>query len=607
MRQLFPFSAFLLISTLLMAQSGPDRAYQDQILSVAKAPYMMSDGRLLYVTEHFSSLVNSSPPEGSVLHCVRDNNELWQYQLADSAFLADYQIVEMQDGSIIVTFWRLGECARITTPEITWIKFANDGTLIERIQRPFTELIDPNKFFISKYIIDPIRKKTIFILSGEAGSSLLQLGTGQTDTLEHMLALPFRPEVANGTGIIIDTIHPNTMWLIGNQGLYKIVDNTIQDSVRYNFNVTQFFPQGIAMAPDGSTISVYSFNGIIHTYAITPEGIGDLIAQTTITNTYPIQLSTLSDGSFCAFGVISNDNMPILSCFRWPSATSLGIVVPQTTQINLNSFIPDIVPTIDYVLLLQISNHFPISESGFDLRTTGEIRRYTWGTGAPIMPYPDVVLESVVTAPDTWGYTFGQFDEFTYINCSGGGTVTIFNKGNSTIQSLVLSAFFERSSFADNCSPDRQMRRRFDNLNLASGQRIQLPLDPFINEATITVFGITTSDKPSIIVWASAPNDLPDANTRDNGLVVTDFFNERTAPGTFNIFPNPVSGDYLAITIVPEDLIQARFRIFNMLGQLVSTPVVVNTEEYYFLPVHDLPKGVYYLTIGEESRLFMRN
>jgi hypothetical protein len=586
-----------------MAQSGFDHSYQERLKTNAKTPYFTSEGRLLYVIDRFSTLFGTGGHGSVTLHCSDENQELWQYELTATTILSEYQIAEKPDGTIIVTYFDFGPCNNFREPDLVWLHLSANGTLINQYKQPVTAITNTGSGFIMRYIIDTKRSALLLLLFSNTDLKLWRMRIGDNPTLEQVSDFTVNMQTEFASEVLIDTTQENTILIPSNVALYKIVDDTIQSIQPYGF---QFFPIDITVAPDGSTVTASSFESAIVTYSLTPEGIGPLVSQTTITNSNVPMLTTLKNGELCSATRLISPFVQQIECYIWPSATALESM-PMITRIELNTFVPEVLPTPDYILIAQTGQHFPIDVSGFQQITTAEVRRHSWGTGAPYLPYPDLVLESVTMAPDTWGYIYGENNENTYINCAGGGTVTVRNQSNTVVQSLVLNAFYEKEDFDDLCAADRQMCRRFDNLNLAFDQRVELPLDPFINERTPTTFSGAPDNKPAIHVWVSAPNDMPDYTPRNNGLIVTDFFSLRAAPGTFHIFPNPVSSDYMTITLVPKDLIQARFRIYNMLGQLVATPIVVNNEEYYYLPVHDLPKGIYYLTIGEESRLFMRN
>jgi hypothetical protein len=599
MRQLIYTITFTLHVLLASAQvPGPDKAYQDALITSAGSPYLMSDGRLLFITEGNLSITGGGRSTGTFLKCLQGNQEVWQYKIAEGTIL-ESDIVVHPDGTIYVGLIDLSPCNGFVETIHVWIQLTSDGQLIKKQTLNLSEILALEQSFTLLMKLSPTQAKAYVLVFNDTATEIRSIDLDNNLTIAKVVTLPIDRQLDFPLSITLDSFGLNTVWVASANNIFKIQGDSVQAIIPGGvFSNTEL----VTFAPDGSTVT-FATRQLISTYAITPEGIGPLLAQTTINSSSIVQLATLTNGELCAIGITGGNT----ECLRWPSSSALASSSPTITKITSATVSYEVIPTIEYILSVHTGQYFPFSIDGNTRRTTAEVRRHAWSTGAPYVTYPDLVLESVNLDPDTWGYTYGGIDNpQTYINCTEGGIVTVLNQSNTTINSLVLTAFYEKLDFIG-CGEDRYMRRRFDNLNLTFGQRIELPLDPFINQNTPGLFGPSPNNKPFIFVWVAAPNDLPDYSPYNNGRVVTDFFNERTPPGIFNVFPNPVTGDILTITIVPQDLDQARFRIYNMLGQLALERKVSNSEEYYYLPIHDLPKGMYCLRVGEESKIFMRN
>ena len=75
-----------------------------------------------------------------------------------------------------------------------------------------------------------------------------------------------------------------------------------------------------------------------------------------------------------------------------------------------------------------------------------------------------------------------------------------------------------------------------------------------------------------------------------------------TGIGTFTIYPNPTNG---ILTILHSEfrILHSTFHITNLMGQTVQTGSL--NAETQQIDVSDLPQGMYFITVGEETRKFV--
>jgi hypothetical protein len=600
----------LLLACILQASaqtSGPDKVYQDALVTTARSPYLMPDGRLLFITEKNLNLFEGKASKGAFLKCLQGNQELWEYKLSEGA-ISDGDIVIRPDGSIYVGFMEHFNCnSSLSESFYTWIHLMPDGQLIKKltleeskiksqpIENAFGMKLAPNQAKAYVLVQNPINRE-VDVRSIDLENNL---------EVKKIDNLPIYGLGDAPVSLTPDTFGLNTVWVASHLNIYKIQGDSLQAIIPGGVTDCNDY---ITFAPDGSTISIAS-SQTITTYAITPDGIGPQLAQIEVNSSNIIQLTTMQNGELCAVGTSGYQwGVPLYNeCIRWPSAIELSDSTQQVTAIPGTRLAPQVIPTLDYILLVQTGKYGSSDIYYYpQYETTAEIRRHAWVTGAPLITYPDLKMRSVNMDPDTWGFIRrNETSTDFYINCPG-GKAAIVNQNDYTINSLVLTALFGSKVFFNDCTEDLFMRRRFDNLNLPPYHSIDLPIDSFIIEGTYNFSSSGNLLEPIIFAWV-VPDNIPDKNPDDNGLSAAYTVVERTPPGKLDVFPNPVSGDYLTATIEDNDLGRAHFRIYNMLGQLVSEQNVQNTNEYYTVPIGDIPKGIYYLRAGNDAKIFIRH
>ena len=84
----------------------------------------------------------------------------------------------------------------------------------------------------------------------------------------------------------------------------------------------------------------------------------------------------------------------------------------------------------------------------------------------------------------------------------------------------------------------------------------------------------------------------------------TDVEEQPASPSSsLRISPMPISGDYLTISNIPASA--SELRIYTLLGEIVHSEAL-NGAERRQISVSDLPAGVYYLRVGMETRMVIK-
>jgi hypothetical protein len=78
---------------------------------------------------------------------------------------------------------------------------------------------------------------------------------------------------------------------------------------------------------------------------------------------------------------------------------------------------------------------------------------------------------------------------------------------------------------------------------------------------------------------------------------------QETIETQFNVYPNPTNGVLVVETRHASSLPAATYRIINLMGQNVQTGSL-NAEPQQ-IDVSDLPQGMYFISVGEETRKFV--
>jgi hypothetical protein len=74
-----------------------------------------------------------------------------------------------------------------------------------------------------------------------------------------------------------------------------------------------------------------------------------------------------------------------------------------------------------------------------------------------------------------------------------------------------------------------------------------------------------------------------------------------TGSGTLNVYPNPTDG--VLNVRLPQCDSPTEYRISNMIGQTLMTGQI--TAENQQIDVSNLPKGMFFISIGKDSRKFV--
>lgn len=171
--------------------------------------------------------------------------------------------------------------------------------------------------------------------------------------------------------------------------------------------------------------------------------------------------------------------------------------------------------------------------------------------------------------------------------------IIVQNTGTDTIHSFYINA---ESTISGPCGTGKYLKV-IDNVNLAPGQSMSIPLD-IINE-----YGIAISNFPysyEFCPWLSCPNFKTDKDHSNDYLCDTAIFQAPTAieeiTGTdiVSIYPNPFDSE-ISIELKNEENLNSTYEIYDVLGEKkMSGKLMQKVKQIDF---SEMPSGVYFLNI----------
>ncbi|NET32026.1 MAG: T9SS type A sorting domain-containing protein [Cyanothece sp. SIO1E1] len=209
----------------------------------------------------------------------------------------------------------------------------------------------------------------------------------------------------------------------------------------------------------------------------------------------------------------------------------------------------------------------------------------------------DVAVEGVsyqnASTPEDLGYS-----------CQGitfsGVEVKIENKGEEVLQEVSLNSRFNRCQGI--CGSAFTYWYDFDNLNLAPGESISLPV------GDISAPGIPEQDQVELCFWISRPNgkidNLGANDIKCERLIINDV--PVVSPDyQVHLFPNPAV-DIVQLDFSDGILSDEQGYIYNTLGQILETFLLPKGTKNKRLDIRHLPQGTYYLSVGAYSEKFVK-
>ncbi len=181
-----------------------------------------------------------------------------------------------------------------------------------------------------------------------------------------------------------------------------------------------------------------------------------------------------------------------------------------------------------------------------------------------------------------------------------GVEVKIENTGEEVLQAVSLNSRFNRCQGI--CGSAFTYWYDFDNLNLAPGESISLPV------GDISAPGIPEQDQVELCFWVTKPNGkIDDQGANDikcERLIIND------APSInpdyqLRLFPNPAV-NILHIDFSDGLLSEKQGYIYNTLGQILETFLLPKGIKNKKLDILHLPPGTYYLSVGNYSEKFVK-
>jgi WD40 repeat protein len=602
---------FIAISTvspaIITAQIFPTIAIQkgktDQIQNLE----VLRSGVGVYMVSSSENLVTQfSEQDSSWIVAVRDGVELWRHEIGNGRFINNGRIYATQDSGVAVIALIGATCLKASVDSLLFMWFDQEGRVTKRHTLEISEVTDSSIEFMADWAYLPQFDQFLIVQARftDPGFAMYTVSKANPATVE-LVCFDQNDEFQFSVKAAVDPTDNNRVWLATTNQVYRY-----EFWERVGVYPAALLTQGNLIAKvsqDGRFLLSTSGDGGIKVVEV--RDAQDMPMYEVVSDTGPannmfayFDADFLPDGRIMAMMSYPFSDDTTLTYRIWPSQNDLQ-TLPTPIGVRTSGGTYHISATSTHLTLGGVDSHFG-SMAFNSFYSTAAIRNFDINTGKPTRDWMDVEISGARTLPDTWGHKLKDAP-FTYrVECSG-IEVTIRNNGPQPLQSVELCAYPPSALFSA-CELPVLVQQRFEGLNLAPGQSTTLTLEGFSHPALMNnQFGFDTS-MPSIAIWASAPNDLPDSAPYNDGVLLTNFFNILPSPGTFRIFPNPVSEDYLFVTIEQEELYQVTFWIYDALGRVVRNQPVPNQGEYYYVPVQGLLPGVYYIKWHDQLVRFVR-
>ncbi len=195
---------------------------------------------------------------------------------------------------------------------------------------------------------------------------------------------------------------------------------------------------------------------------------------------------------------------------------------------------------------------------------------------------PDAALTAIIQASALKIVLLsGQWRTFN----GGQFSVQVTNSGNTTLHSVDVLIGFDKVNGI--CEYRSVERRHFTGLSLEPGESAWLDFGD--------ISGTVQNAAPwQFCFWTTQPNEKPDAN-HDNDVYCHDVSVNTTEShqNPVQIYPNPAESGFWVQT--PSD---APCNLFDVSGRLIQAVHVPAVDQPVFIPVGNLPNGLYFLRQG---------
>lgn len=181
-----------------------------------------------------------------------------------------------------------------------------------------------------------------------------------------------------------------------------------------------------------------------------------------------------------------------------------------------------------------------------------------------------------------------------------GVEVKIENRGEEVLREISLNSRFNRCQGI--CGSAFTYWYDFDNLNLAPGESISLPV------GDIYAPGIPEQDEVELCFWVSKPNgkiDNQGANDIKCQRLIINDISDVDQSFQLTLFPNPAH-DFLQLDFSTGLESNEIGYIYNTLGQILQSFTLPKGSKLKQLNIQGLPRGSFYVSIGSHSEKFIK-
>lgn len=181
-----------------------------------------------------------------------------------------------------------------------------------------------------------------------------------------------------------------------------------------------------------------------------------------------------------------------------------------------------------------------------------------------------------------------------------GVEITVENTGQETLQQLSLNSRFDRCQAI--CGSAFTYYYNFDNLNVAPGEQITLPV------GDISAPGIPQEEEVELCFWASLPNGKVDKQGANDMICQPLIISDNSTPTTrfsLRLFPNPAL-DRIHIDFGVPLASDQPGQIYNSKGQLLSNYFFYQGTAMQEIDISQLSPGAYFFRLGEKGQRFVK-